>query len=1017
MAELELFPWIHCGGSMIRSLRFAPLRSAALGTILLLAQAGVALAGPNLMAIGDYGGMPFKRAEGKVSFSGREAIFSFDDEKFNFGRVIVRSNQALSVVRRDLFVGFSGNALRIDTQAGPTGGGGSQIQELEIWLRIQGKLRPGFSYEWEFEGGSTSQPETEGFPALIPLMWADGAPIASEVTIATPEPEDTDRIQRLLLPHGIVKLESFDSQTGEAWVVLKPKNFGTGFGVRRFTLREVETDPKSDSKSAMPAPVRYIEIRSAVEDQIAAALERGTEIIKRQQNAEHSWPGTDADQSVLITSLAASVLAYQDPTDERVKGALDWLSQQSTSPQGTQPAGRGATAIAVNSPQSNWGVNTTAQRLITLSTFGGMAKFGSVIQKDVIFLSEAQNDDGGWGLRSRRDAANAAAQTSDHNQSIFALLALRAARYAGAEVEKQVWKKSLRYWTEAQIYDGGYNQKLPRYGGVGLPPTSAYTATGVTGLLAGLDMNACFGSRRCNTYLAEAPQLRAIDRGLDWLNHNFQRGTEVAGDIDASLDPLIGLERLRYLASVSGLTDFNDKNSFEEEAKELLTHYDPATGMFGIRGPNNSFREAPSLRRTAGCLNVLISGGAPTICQRIVVGDTEKDHAQFRTDVEHLTDYISLQRGKPYNWRRASLKDDERRLVKVPLTLLNFIGPADLTDAEWTKIREYCFAGGSVVVNVSEDDLRPRVAAAIQKAFPEYSLTEVPSDAPVLSAESDKLPVPGLKALGNGFRLFLFLAPKDWSCAWHMNQVSEDKESFAFMNSLLTYASDGMPLRSTFAPSTYAVSSAPARTMKAQQIQMGSKIPAYPNLLSTMDRLMQANFRTKVATVKSPPEADLVWVNVAGDAAPTSTEKDALAAALHSDKFVLIDVISGNEKWDHGFRDILKQCDSDIRLERLRRSDPLFTGDVPGTIGFDATRVGFRKALQSRLATEGRCDLWAIIRGGKPVGVYSTYDLSSGIGYNLYPGCRGVVPEDARSLAMNAFLAAYEWKTRAHPPA
>ncbi|MBI3835155.1 MAG: DUF4159 domain-containing protein [Planctomycetes bacterium] len=982
----------------------------------------ISAAGPNLMAIGDYGSVPFKRADGKVSYSGREAIFSFDDERFNFGRVIVRSNQPLSVVKRDLFVGFSGNALRIDTQANAsTGGSGAQIQELEIWLRIQGKLQPGFSYEWEFLGGSTSQQESEGFPALIPLMWADGEPIASEVTISTPESEDTDRIQRLLLPHGVVKLKSFEAQTGEAWVVLKPRNFGSGFALVRFSLREVDTQPKSDSQTTMPAPVRYIEIRSGVENQIAAVLERGTELIKRQQNAEHFWPGADAEQSVLITSLATAVLAYQDPNDERVKGALEWLARQPESSQGSATPGNvAANQLPSRGPGGGntpgWSVLVAATRLNTLATFGGMSKFGAVIQKDAVYLSDAQNDDGGWGQRSRKEAANAAAQTSNNNESIFALLALRAARYAGAEPEKQVWKKALQYWTEAQLYDGGFNQKLSRYGGVGLPPTAAYTATGTAGLIAALDMNACFGSKRCNTFLADAAQLRAITRGLDWLNQNFQRGTEVAGDIDQSIDPLLGSERLRYLASISGMTEFNGKNSFEEEAKELLAHYDQASGMFGIRGPNNSFREAPSLRRTAECLHVLIAGVAPTICQRIIVGDADNNHAQLRMDMDHATDFIALKRGKPFNWRRASVHDDVRRLAEVPITLLNFISNAEFGDGDWAKIKEYCLSGGTVVVNVSDDNQRSAVAAAIQKAFPENTLGDVPSDAPVFGSGSSSDPVPGLKSLSNGFRMFLFLAPKDWSCSWHMNQVAESKESFTFMNALIDYVTDGMPLRSSFAPSTYAVTSSPARTMKARRSQIGSKVTAYPNLISTMDRLMQANFRTKVAEVESASEADLTWINVAGDAAPTPSEKEALVSALHSDKFVLIDVVSGNEKWDQAFRAVLQQSDPNVRLERLRRNDPLFTGEVPGTLGFDATRVRFRKALQTRLASEGRCDLWAIIRGGKPIGVYSTYDLSSGIGYNIFPGCRGIVPEDARALAMNAFLTAYEWKNRAHPP-
>src|SRR3990167_8531365 len=91
-------------------------------------------AGPNLLAIGNFGEVPFKRAEGRDSFSGKEIIYSFDDPEFDFGRVIVRSNQPKVLVRRDLFVGFTGNDLTVNLQAQPQGGrssGGSvQLQEL-----------------------------------------------------------------------------------------------------------------------------------------------------------------------------------------------------------------------------------------------------------------------------------------------------------------------------------------------------------------------------------------------------------------------------------------------------------------------------------------------------------------------------------------------------------------------------------------------------------------------------------------------------------------------------------------------------------------------------------------------------------------------------------------------------------------------------------------------------------------------------------------------------------------------
>lgn len=135
--------------------------------------------------------------------------------------------------------------------------------------------------------------------------------------------------------------------------------------------------------------------------------------------------------------------------------------------------------------------------------------------------------------------------------------------------------------------------------------------------------------------------------------------------------------------------------------------------------------------------------------------------------------------------------------------------------------------------------------------------------------------------------------------------------------------------------------------------------------------------------------------------------------ALRGGKYLFIDVVSGNKDWDDSFRGVLKQLDAGIKLERLRRGDPIYTGEILGTQGFDAVTVGFRRALQTKFSTSGRCDLYAILWNGKQVGVYSAYDISSGIGYHYFPECRGVMPEHARELAMNVFLAAYGWKAAA----
>lgn len=972
-------------------------------SIQFLGHAETASAGPNIMALGNYRAVPFKRATGRESYSGKEVVFSFDDPEFDFGRVVVRSNLAPSVVRRDYFVGFSGNDLRVSGRAsGGSNTNAVSVQEVEIWLKIRGSLRPNTTYEWEIEPVQAKEGPVQGIPAVIPAFWADGQPIGVDVSISEPVPVDTDRIRRMNFPHGAVKTPQFEKQTGAAWVVIKPRNFGDGFGIARFSLREVDT-PASEAQATMPIPVRYIPIRNEVEDQLAEVLERSSDVLRRGQSPEGFWNGgNDVEANVNLTAGLASALGEINAKDEKVVTALKWLSNQ-------KPPER-----------SSFGVDTVANRLSCLARYGDAKEYAPIIQADSVFLTEAQLDDGGWGARSPKAAGQSDVVLSDHDHSLSVLRALMEARYAGAEVDNRAFRNAMKYWADAQSpIDGSFTNRLARYGTVS-QPTVPYTATGTAGLLATLDMASAFGQKRCSLYLGSKDQLKAIDAGIRWLDEAYKDEYRSFGSFTSNLDPYIEPERLLVFGQVSGVSQLNKKDLFVETATALLANYDSASLMFGVRGQGGGglsggesrFAEAPSLRRTGWALRVLAAGNAPTVLQRIVVGDQSTGWSQFRGDAFHLSRYLAHSRGTHYNWRRTSIDRDASEFADVPLMLLSVVGAANWTDAQWSKIREYCLAGGTVVIDVDEDaeTQRAGLADAIKKTFPEYVLSDLPADAGVFAVNKDHKPVSGLKALGNGFRHFLFMPPKSWSCAWHTYDVKQSKESFDFMEDLLKYATDDTPPRSSFARSTYAIPAASSRSMKAAMIQVGSEVPAYPNLIDTMSRLMQSNYRTRVDDAKAS-DADLTWVVVAGPTPPTDSVKQQLRDAMKGNRQLFVDVVSGNPDWDETFRGALKGLDPGISIQKLRRNDPIYTGEIAGTQGFDATNVAFRKALHDRFSESGRCDLYAIYLSGKRIGVYSAYDLSSGIGYHYFPGCRGIAPEGARQIAMNMFLSVYAGKS------
>ena len=966
----------------------APAWGVAPAAFLLLA--ATAPAGPNLMAIGDYEDLPLRRAEGRESFTGKEIVYAFHEPGFDFGRIVVRSNQRFSQLKENLFVGFSGSGLIVDTR-GPSGGNASDIDELEFWLRIHGRIRPGRSYEWDVLAAAGNDVIDGGVPAIIPTLWADGASIGVEVTIRTPEPSDEDKIQRNVLPHGIVTVPSFQRQTGGAWVVIRPRSFGNFFLLRRFSFREIETkESLAASAGEMPIPVRYIPIRDVVEDEIANTLQRGVDALKRARTADERWNVESLEESVRLTALAAAAIGEVDIADEAVPKALDWLAAQSA---------------VDNEP---WGSQTVAARLYALSRFGKLDKHRATIARDIQFLVNAQyKDNGGWSPVS--PDVNAAATTvvqTDNDSSFTVMAALREARFAGQDMDARIWKDAGKYWSRAVRYDGGFGRVGERLGATSFISTLGYTALGATALIGTLDMAAQFKAANCQTYTGNREQLRQIAAALKWLDEHY---ADEYFESSAVEDPYLEPIALQRLGEVSGISVLRGRDHFTESARKLLAHFDESRGLFGIRGEKDQWTEQPSLLRTARAIAALGAGAAPTIVQRMIVGDDEETRGEIRSDAAHVVRYLSLKRGRPFHWRRAPQDRDVRFLAEVPILILTVLGRFDWAQEQWDKIREYCLAGGTVVVDIAKDqeDRRDEILSRLRSLFPEYTLRELPSDAPVFTLETKLDPPPPLLALGNGFREFLFLPKESWSCEWHLYSDRSRRTGFDFMNNLLSYVTDGSPPRSWLARSTYALASVPTHSMKAMHLQVGSDVPAYPNLLETMDRLLQANYRLRVERVTDPKDAQLLWMTVAGGQSISPAQWDALKTTLNEGRFVLVDVVSGSQEWNEAIRGQLRSL-PELSLDPLRRSHSIFTGEIPGTQGFDCAQVAFRKALQTPWATSGRCDLSEIRWNNAPVGVFSAYDLSSGVVHHIFPNCRGVMPPHARELAMNLFLTAYQ---------
>ena len=317
-------------------------------------------------------------------------------------------------------------------------------------------------------------------------------------------------------------------------------------------------------------------------------------------------------------------------------------------------------------------------------------------------------------------------------------------------------------------------------------------------------------------------------------------------------------------------------------------------------------------------------------------------------------------------------------------------------------------------------DDQPQVRSAMESKFreilPEYEWKELAASDGVLSAVHKIDNLGKVKVLGNGFRNLVYFPAESWSCAWNLYKVEDQKAKFQFVENLLEVNSGGEELRRWFAAPTYEIGAQPDRDIAVLYSETGSTTPAYPSAVGALDRLMQANFRVHVTPAGSDASTKpvMMWVSVAGKEPMKAEVGKQIMDHLNGGGFVMADVVSGNVNWAEQLHGDLRKLDSSITLKRLRQSDPMFTGEIPGTQGFDVRRAHFRKALRTRFIERGPCELYGLMKEDVMVGVVSNYDLVSGLGYHQFPECRGLMPDDARQLAMNGVLYAMhkDWARR-----
>lgn len=300
-----------------------------------------------------------------------------------------------------------------------------------------------------------------------------------------------------------------------------------------------ESDPSNRSPAAAPAndeppddnpdDAKAADREQPSEDaaRIRRAIDRGVAYLKAQQRDDGSWkdpPGYVGGITALSTlALLKSGVAADD---DEVQRAVTYLRQ--LKPQTTYVASLTTMVFCVAEPQRDQ----------------------KHIQRYATWLAEQQKQvgplTGAWGYPQA---------DGDNSNTGFAVVALYEADRAGVQVEQDVWRRSLKYWTSTQAKNGAWGYK-PHTPGAG-----SMTCQGMACVAAAC---AVLDERQ-----PDQPGPIALQKASQWLGQNFSIEAN-PGSTRAQGWRLYYLHALGRAGQLSGQRKFGDHDWFAEGAKSLL---------------------------------------------------------------------------------------------------------------------------------------------------------------------------------------------------------------------------------------------------------------------------------------------------------------------------------------------------------------------------------------------------------------------------------------------------------------
>ena len=730
--------------------------------------------------------------------------------------------------------------------------------------------------------------------------------------------------------------------------------------------------------------------------QVDEAIRRGLDYLYRSQQADGTWATDYSDQhpgGVESLVLLAALSAGEDPALPPLKAALARIN-------GAEPET----------------VYARAFRAMVYARLAG-GDYARRLADDVNWLVKCQGRTGGWGYGVSHS------QRTDASNTQFALLALREAADAGADVPPAVWQSCREYWTRVQNGDdGGWGYEPPGRAGGRLRGSSygSMTAAGVASLFIATEKSIASGQIPYHDVDArrsqELPERQAMDRALAWMTRNYAI-REIPAWVWGRTDHWLHyyLYCLARAADASGLREIASHDWWAELAAFLRDsqHQD---GSWEDPRRSGNRKDAPI--GTCFALLSLCLGRRPVLINKLSWNGTWTDDS---CDAANLARWYSRQLAHPVTWQLVSPDAPQQVFAEAPILYINGGSQARLHPTMDRMFRQFVGNGGTVLVQpfAGNEQFAQTAREYFVRVFRDYHDGKLTPDHPVFNLRFE-IPAdrqPSVIGIGDYCRTRIFILTSDVSGVWHQDRHKDSPQAFQFVANLVLYTTNmDQPQGKLTYRRPLPTAPEPPRSIPVARVRHAGDWDACPLAMPRLNAaLAQAvsigvKERDAVDLSHDPPaDAPLLWMTGSVGPKLNVAQRSGLKRYLLGGGMLFIDSAMGRKEFFEAAWQILREMFPDVSLSPLPRNHPLLTGRFAGGIGSDVTEAQYTRHALPDLPGRPAPSLHSLELGGRTAVILSRDGVTCPVEGNPTYGCAGLQTDDARRLAANVILYA-AWK-------